>query len=43
VLVSAKAIALLGHGHHVPLSWWSPFAYLWQDVSVAALFFAIDR
>jgi hypothetical protein len=43
VLVSAKAIALLGHGLHVPLSWWAPFAYLWQDVSVAALFFVIDR
>jgi phosphoglycerol transferase MdoB-like AlkP superfamily enzyme len=41
VLVSAKAITLLGH--HVPLSWWSPFAYLWQDVSVAVLFFLIDR
>jgi lipoteichoic acid synthase len=40
-LVSAKAITLAGH--HVPLSWWSPFAYLWQDVSVAALFFLIDR
>lgn len=41
VLVSAKAVTLLGH--HVPLSVWSPFAYLWQDVSVALLFFVVDR
>ena len=40
-LVSAKAVTLLGH--QVPLSLWSPFAYLWQDVSVAVLFFLIDR
>jgi len=43
VLVSAKAIALFGQAHHIPVSWWSPFAYLWQDVSVAALFFVVDR
>jgi phosphoglycerol transferase MdoB-like AlkP superfamily enzyme len=41
VLVTAKAVTVLGH--HVPLSLWSPFAYLWQDVSVAVLFFLIDR
>jgi sulfatase-like protein len=41
VLVSAKAVTLAGH--HIPLSVWSPFAYFWQDVGVAALFFLIDR
>ena len=41
MLVSAKAVTLLGH--HVPLSWWSPFAYLWQDVAAALLYFVIDR
>ena len=41
MLVSAKAVTLLGH--HVPLSLWTPFAYLWQDVCVALLFFVIDR
>jgi hypothetical protein len=29
-------------GRHVPLSIWSPFAYLWQDVLVALLFFVAD-
>ena len=29
-------------GRHVPLSIWSPFAYLWQDVLVALLFFIAD-
>jgi lipoteichoic acid synthase len=42
VLVTAKAATLLP-GHHVPLSVWSPFAYLWQDVCVALLFFLLDR
>lgn len=41
MLVSAKAVTLFGHA--VPLSAWSPVAYLWQDVSVALLFFAVDR
>jgi len=41
VLVSAKAVTLAGQ--HIPLSVWSPFAYFWQDVCVAALFFLIDR
>jgi hypothetical protein len=41
VLVCAKALTL--PGHHVPLSVWTPFAYFWQDVFVALLFFAVDR
>ena len=41
VLVSAKAITLVGHA--VPLSVWSPFAYLWQDVCLVLLFFLVDR
>ena len=41
MLAIAKAVTLLGH--HVPASIWSPFAYLWQDVSVALLFFVVDR
>jgi hypothetical protein len=41
VLVSAKAITLLGRD--VPLSVWSPFAYLWQDVCLVLLFFVVDR
>src|SRR4029079_6181061 len=40
-LVSATAVTLAGH--HIPLSVWSPFAYFWQDVCVAAVFFLIDR
>ena len=41
VLVSAKGITLLGRD--VPLSVWSPFAYLWQDVCLVLLFFVVDR
>jgi hypothetical protein len=41
VLVIAKAVTLLGHT--VPMAVWSPFAYLWQDVCVALVFFVIDR
>ena len=41
MLVTAKAVTLLGR--EVPLSGWSPFAYLWQDVSVALVFFIFDR
>ena len=29
-------------GRHVPISIWSPVAYLWQDVFVALLFFIAD-
>jgi len=42
VLVTAKAATLLA-GPQVPLSVWSPFAYLWQDVCVALLFYFLDR
>jgi arylsulfatase A-like enzyme len=41
VLASAKAVTLLGR--EIPLSLWSPVAYLWQDVCVALLFFVVDR
>jgi arylsulfatase A-like enzyme len=40
VFVLAKAIALAGH--HVPLSWWSPIAYLWQDAVVVLAFAAVE-
>src|SRR6185295_13176655 len=41
VFLAAKAAALMGH--HVPLSWWSPIAYCWQDALVVLVFAAIDR
>ncbi len=43
VLLTARAITLLARpaGGDVPLSFWSPVAYLWQDVLVALLFLAI--
>jgi phosphoglycerol transferase MdoB-like AlkP superfamily enzyme len=40
VLLAARTVTL--SGHYLPLSIWSPFAYLWQDVLVAVLFFAVD-
>jgi phosphoglycerol transferase MdoB-like AlkP superfamily enzyme len=40
VLLAARAATLAGH--HIPFSIWSPIAYLWQDVLVAVLFFAVD-
>lgn len=40
VLLAARTITLVGRP--VPLSIWSPFAYLWQDVFVAFLFFIAD-
>jgi hypothetical protein len=40
VLLAARTISLIGRP--VPLSLWSPFAYLWQDVLVAFLFFIAD-
>ena len=40
VLLTARAASLVGHP--VPLSFWSPFAYLWQDVLVALVFTAVD-
>ncbi len=41
MLISAKALTLIGR--QVPLSVWSPIAYLWQDAAVALAFFAIAR
>ena len=41
VLVSAKALTLAGR--QIPVSAWWPFAYFWQDVGVALVFFAVDR
>ena len=40
VLLTARAAALVGHP--LPLSLWSPFAYVWQDVLVALLFTVVD-
>jgi arylsulfatase A-like enzyme len=40
VFVAAKAAALAGH--HVPLSWWTPIAYFWQDLLVVLVFTASD-
>lgn len=40
VLVLAKAAALWGHT--VPLSWWSPIAYVWQDAAIALAFAAVE-
>ena len=40
MLLAAKAAALAGR--HVALSFWSPFAFIWQDVLVALLFAAVD-
>jgi hypothetical protein len=37
----AKAVVLLGHA--IPLSAWSPLAYLWQDLCVGLIFFLADR
>jgi hypothetical protein len=44
VLAAAKTLTLVSlAGATLPASFWSPFAYLWQDVLVALLFFAVDR
>lgn len=40
VFVAAKAAALAGH--HVPMSWWTPIAYFWQDLLVVLVFAASD-
>jgi arylsulfatase A-like enzyme len=40
VLVLAKVAALAGHT--VPLSWWSPIAYLWQDAAIALAFAMVE-
>jgi arylsulfatase A-like enzyme len=41
VLLLARLLALLGR--EVPLSPWSPIAYLWQDLLVALLFAGLER
>jgi arylsulfatase A-like enzyme len=41
VFVLAKAAVLAGH--HVPLSWWSPIAYFWQDAALVLAFAAVER
>jgi arylsulfatase A-like enzyme len=40
VFVLAKAAGLFGH--HLPMSAWSPIAYVWQDALVVLVFAAID-
>jgi hypothetical protein len=40
VLLAARVITLAGS--HLPISIWSPLAFLWQDVLVALLFFIAD-
>jgi sulfatase-like protein len=40
VLVAAKAAGLWGH--HLPMSAWTPIAYLWHDALVALAFAAVD-
>lgn len=40
VFVLAKAAGLFGH--HLPISAWSPIAYVWQDALVVIVFAAID-
>jgi hypothetical protein len=40
VFVIAKAAMLAGH--RVPMSWWSPIAYVWQDALVVLAFAAVE-
>ena len=40
VFVMAKAAMLAGH--RVPLSWWSPVAYFWQDAAVVLIFAGLE-
>ena len=40
VLLTARSVVVAGRS--VTLSVWSPVAYLWQDMLVAALFVAVD-
>lgn len=40
VLVVAKTLTL--SGRNLPLSAWAPFAFFWQDVLAALVFFALD-
>ena len=41
VLLFVRILILLGRD--VPLSWWSPIAYLWQDSLIVLLFAAVER
>lgn len=41
LLVLARVLILLGRD--VPLSWWSPLAFLWQDVLCVLVFAAVAR
>jgi hypothetical protein len=41
VLVGARGLTLAGH--QIPISPWTPVAYLWQDVFVVSLFLVVDR
>lgn len=41
MLVCAKVLTLVGHD--IPVSAWTPVAYLWQDVFVVAFFLVVDR
>jgi arylsulfatase A-like enzyme len=40
VFIVAKAAVLAGHT--IPLSWWSPIAYLWQDAFVVLVFSVVE-
>jgi len=40
-LIAAKTIGLAGQT--LPASWWTVPAFVWQDVAVAAVFWAVDR
>ena len=40
-LIAAKAVGLAGQT--IPASWWAAPAFIWQDVAVAAAFWAVDR
>ena len=41
VLLFARILILIGRD--VPLSWWSPIAYLWQDSLIVLLFAVVER
>jgi hypothetical protein len=40
-LIAAKIVGLAGQT--LPASWWTVPAFVWQDVAVAAVFWAVDR
>ena len=40
VLILARTVILAGR--EIPLSFWTPIAYLWQDLLVALIFAALD-